>query len=179
MSFTDMEDLRKRRGVFEESSSVPDSSFNREASLPDEIDAFSPSSPKENLNGQQIESAKTSSQNEVLDHIKSVQESDGFDQESFESIICEKVAPDVMKRLREASGDNMERAVNMYFDGSWKTATAVPSRNNSNPRTLTINDFARSISSGERIKSPIAKVESRKPSLRDAMPDYRYVGLLG
>jgi DNA repair protein RAD5 len=170
----------KKRRFFEESSEVPDATFIQEASLPDEVDAFS-SSPPPNREVQQNEASDGSSHNDLPRRPEPVRNDRpvfGFDQGTFESIVCDKVAPDVMKRLREASGDNMERAVNMYFDGSWKT-TAAPSRNNSDSRTLTINDFARSTPSGNGKQSPAARVESPKIRLKESMPEYRYVGAFG
>lgn len=44
----------------------------------------------------------------------------GFDQETFESFIGTEVAPGVLATIRGACGDNIERAINMYLDGTWK-----------------------------------------------------------
>lgn len=43
-----------------------------------------------------------------------------FDEELFESFIGHKVKPDVKNILRHACRGDLERAVNMYFDGTWK-----------------------------------------------------------
>ncbi|POS74440.1 mutagen sensitive-41 [Diaporthe helianthi] len=43
-----------------------------------------------------------------------------FDQETFESFVGDKVQSDVLEIIRKNCGDNIERAVNMYFDGTWK-----------------------------------------------------------
>ena len=52
---------------------------------------------------------------------------EGFDTELFASFVGEQVPEETMERLRAASGDNMERAINMYLDGSWRNIIkAVP-----------------------------------------------------
>ena len=42
-----------------------------------------------------------------------------FDKDTLESFVGEAVPPETLEKLREASGNDMERAVNMYLDGSW------------------------------------------------------------
>ncbi len=49
-----------------------------------------------------------------------------FDQETFESFVGDKVKPEVMEVIRKNCGDNIERAVNMYFDGTWKNLLKTP-----------------------------------------------------
>lgn len=44
----------------------------------------------------------------------------GFDVELFTSIVGEDTPRDTIEKIRVAAGNNMERAVNMFFDGSWK-----------------------------------------------------------
>ncbi|EAW13123.1 DEAD/DEAH box helicase [Aspergillus clavatus NRRL 1] len=51
----------------------------------------------------------------------------GFDVETFASIIGEQLPPQSINRIREASGDDLERAVNVYFDGSWKSLNRATS----------------------------------------------------
>ncbi|KAI6245122.1 DNA repair protein rad5 [Erysiphe necator] len=40
-----------------------------------------------------------------------------FEEANFESLVGKKVAPNLIKRLRDASGGRMEKAINLYFDG--------------------------------------------------------------
>lgn len=47
-------------------------------------------------------------------------ESSGFDQDMFEAFVGDKVKPDVLQVLRELCGTDLEKAVNMYFDGTYK-----------------------------------------------------------
>jgi DNA repair protein RAD5 len=189
MSFAESEGppVKKRR-FFTEKSDLLDSSLEAEHSLPDEIDAFptAPAVEEHQSNGLDtpVSGAETPTNleaSEPVDHIP------GFDSETFESFVGDKVSSEVLKQLREVSGDNLERAVNMYFDGSWKTA-AVPSRGNSKnsaSKVMTINSFAKSGSSGgnesngSREKAESSTIFVDEVSLRDSMPEYRYVGAFG
>lgn len=44
-----------------------------------------------------------------------------FDQATFETLVGGNVNPEVLEIIQKHCGENMERAVNMYFDGTWKT----------------------------------------------------------
>lgn len=105
----------------------------------------------------------------------------GFDLETLESFVGDKIPRDVFKRLREASGNNMERAVNMYLDGTWRTAATASGnpRNQSNSRPLTINAFARPAASDNRLDRSALQTDNAILSPRDATPDYRYIGAFG
>lgn len=184
MSFADSEGPpAKKRRFFTEKSDILDSSFAQEPSLPDEIDAFSSAAADEEYGSHQREDLDEP----VVHHGKAASEVRdqgplGFDQEMFQSFVGDKVPPNVMKRLREASGDNMERAVNMFFDGSWKTITSTASASGSNSRVMTINAFARSESNSEpgtHATPPRSASPMPKQSLRNAMPEFRYVGAFG
>jgi DNA repair protein RAD5 len=178
MSYIEMEGPpTKKRRFFEENARVPDASLIQDSSFPDEIDAFSGSpSSHHDLQDELLDAQPHTGSAKYAD--QNVNSTQGFDQGTFENIVCEQVEPDTMRLLREASGDNIQRAVNMYFDGSWKTAVEPP-RSSSNLRTLTISDYAKSASSNKGTKSPIARVDPPRIALQDAMPDYRYIGALG
>jgi DNA repair protein RAD5 len=187
MSIADMEGPpAKKRRFFTEKSDILDSSLQNVPSLPDEFDALAapkhefgenPSDASEDLDSPvDFPVQRELAQNESL--------TPGFDPDTLEAFVGGRVAPDVLKRLREASGDNMERAVNMYFDGSWKNTAAAPGgiRNSTTQRPLTINAFAKSGSAsgnGNNDASRETQRPPRKTSLRDAMPDFRYVGAFG
>ncbi|KAI4178948.1 MAG: hypothetical protein LQ348_005488 [Seirophora lacunosa] len=102
----------------------------------------------------------------------------GFDKSLFESFIGQEVASTVVDRLREVAGDDMERAINMYLDGSWKTDMAAkPSSKGS------MNEFA--FSTGG-LRSPPPNPPDTPPQTStkskqelEAMPEYRYVGAFG
>lgn len=100
----------------------------------------------------------------------------GFEKETFESFIGENVASATFEKLRGVSGDNMERAINMYLDGSW-TSAASGTRPSSNSALENFN---------ARIpKRPIPTSDSEdakgmaKPMTLGKMPEYRYVGAFG
>jgi DNA repair protein RAD5 len=186
MSFADSDGPPpKKRRFFTEKSDILDSVRAPEQSLPNEVDAFSSVAantvPDEGYGSHHVDDSTTAvAQNgqpatEVRDHVPL-----GFDQEMFESVVGDKVPPDIMKRLREASGDNMERAVNMFFDGSWKTA--IPnsfSARGLNSRTITINAFGRPEAKGENKTPPKPDNPAPSISLRNSMPESRYAGAFG
>ena len=130
MSFADSEGPpTKKRRFFTEKTDILDTSLAQEPSLPDELDAF-PSLAAAPDEGHGSHHPTDSDEVAAKDGHAAPVESQvllGFDQEMLESFVGDKVPPDVMKQLREASGDNMERAVNMFFDGSWKTASSTSS----------------------------------------------------
>ncbi|KAI0405651.1 DNA repair protein rad-5 [Xylaria palmicola] len=43
-----------------------------------------------------------------------------FDQDAFQSLVGDMVSPEILAIIRDKCGDSLERAVNMYFDGTWK-----------------------------------------------------------
>lgn len=49
------------------------------------------------------------------------QNGNGFDVHLFNNIVGQDMPPDIVNRIRAAAGDNMETAVNIFLDGSWKT----------------------------------------------------------
>ena len=107
--------------------------------------------------------------------------STGFDKETFESFVGERVAPATFNKLREVSGDNMERAINMYLDGSWASVSAPSAMR---PSSSSIMDAFNSKTPGRT--SQQRGTEERRPSevvdaspTMDAMPDYRYIGAFG
>ncbi|KAF4622794.1 hypothetical protein G7Y89_g14232 [Cudoniella acicularis] len=182
MSFAESEGPpAKKRRFFTEKSDILDPSLSSEPSFPDEIDAFSTGTPHETKghNGIQERALAVSPPNGRSGNGNTVI---GFDAETFESFVGDKISPDQLKKLREASGDNLERAVNMYFDGSWNTSSRPSIGSTTSSKPIAINTFARSNSSGGRnSNSALQKVESpsQRSSLRDSMPEYRYVGAFG
>ena len=110
----------------------------------------------------------------------------GFDKETFETFVDDKVPSATFERLREVSGNNIERAINVYLDGSWKRA--VPAAR------PTSSSIMQAFSSSSRLpdRSPqIPELEGKAPlgitkspgrnfqKTLETMPDYRYVGAFG
>lgn len=173
----------KKRRFFTEKAEPLDGSFVAQASIPGEIDAFSSPLPEKETDtsnlakGEQVENGV-----EATKKVSASESTPGFDQETFEAFIGDKVPAHILKSLRDASGDNLEKAVNMYFDGSWKKSSPVPVSGSAHPKPITINSFATSISSsGNGTSKTARKVESSVSSIpfKNSMPDNRYVGAFG
>ncbi|CAI7673436.1 unnamed protein product [Penicillium palitans] len=106
-------------------------------------DATPTASPHENGVVQQIEEEATISTTTSTP-------ADGFDVGLFTSIVGEQLPADSITTIQSAASNNLERAVNIYFDGSWKKPVHI---NGSVP------------------------ARSRKPALR--LKANRYVGAFG
>ncbi|KAK7735345.1 DNA helicase rad5 [Cytospora paraplurivora] len=89
-----------------------------------------------------------------------------FDQEAFESFVGGKVKADVMETIRENCGDSIERAVNMYFDGTWKGLKAKP---------LSIQAIMTRSPNPREPEPP----DGRKTRFPETMPESRYIGSFG
>ncbi|KAL3423310.1 DNA repair protein RAD5 [Phlyctema vagabunda] len=162
----------KRRRFFTEHSDVSDASLSKQTPEPDELDAF-PAAESPAVGEELPEHKKQGSG--VDQH--SENDNPGFDSETFEAFVGDKVAPNILKRLREASKDDLEAAVNMYLDGSWKTAPLPPVSSKDDSEQPSLNSFLKSkIAQGRR------KPASSPPpaTLKDEdTPEYRYVGAFG
>lgn len=109
---------------------------------------------------------------------KSGQGQTGFDKSIFESFVGQDVPSTVISRLRELAGNDMERAINMYLDGSWKAD--VPARPSSSS-IMTAFAQTRDQKTSPRprpLETPQFTPPKTKPQL-DAMPDKRYIGAFG
>lgn len=173
----DMEGPPAKKRKFFDENGPPDVSLEAhpEAFLPDEVDTLPPPISKE-------DGRSSEPQNGIgtLRLIEADDESAKFDQATFESIICDKVAPAVMLQIREKSGGDIQRAVNMYFDGSWKShEISGPLIVTSDLNVQTINEFASSSTNGKKTKDTTDTIEHTKIPLRRTVPGYRYVGAFG
>lgn len=107
----------------------------------------------------------------------------GFDKDTFESFVGDKVAAATFQKLREVSGDNMERAINMYLDGSWMKALPT-STQLLRPYSSPIRDAFSSKLPVHSLQQPSAEKETSHDATRGTktmvtMPEYRYVGAFG
>ncbi|KAJ5101847.1 hypothetical protein NUU61_004069 [Penicillium alfredii] len=100
---------------------------------------------------------------------------DGFDVGLFESIVGEQLPSDTIKIIRSAASDNVERAVNIYFDGSWKNPARINGRSISTGRQQTLPLATRPDPRSE--ESGSTPVESE--SLLRKQPSARYIGAFG
>lgn len=152
--------FKKRRFFADKSNFLED-----EASLPDETELFSTPADSSDLNGS-LALRDSDGANESARA--------GFDAASLEAFIGEKISVEDIEILRDASGNDLERAVNMYFDGTWKARlkkAMVPSRN------ATVENFAKSQgpprAASTRTDTPATPVRHL------SMPPFRYVGAFG
>ncbi|KAF5024734.1 hypothetical protein F66182_3166 [Fusarium sp. NRRL 66182] len=92
-----------------------------------------------------------------------------FDQETFEAFVGDKVSTDVLEAITSHCGNDLERAVNMYFDETYKKYLKKPS-------WPTVSRPAAASPS----RSPSATNE-RKPAIAapKRIPNERYIGAFG
>ncbi|KAL4735333.1 DNA repair protein rad5 [Aspergillus similis] len=106
-----------------------------------------------------------------------------FDTEAFVSIVGEKVSPETLLKIRKLSDGSLEKAINVYFDGSWKNAgspgsnqTTLLSREGNPPRPTALN------TSKEQGTTPAENgavpVTESIPRLK-LQPARRYIGAFG
>ncbi|KAI1393372.1 DNA repair protein rad-5 [Hypoxylon trugodes] len=96
-----------------------------------------------------------------------------FDENAFQSIVGDKVDSEALGIIGDSCGNDLERAVNMYFDGTWKKLRKPMSSSVTNtlltPRkSSTNNDFE------EPHPSPVRTQTSRSMSNNS-----RYIGAFG
>ncbi|KAK2056821.1 SNF2 family domain-containing protein [Colletotrichum caudatum] len=129
----------------------------------------SPTRPRGPLVEQPIEDA--SNRSVPATDIQREESAMTFDQETFESFIGDKVTPEVLDVIRDSCGNNLERAVNMYFDGTWKDFKKKPA---------SLDAFTRPSPSASNPPIEYSSVEDPpKPAIRRTMPEARYIGSLG
>ncbi|KAF9891776.1 DNA helicase rad5 [Aspergillus nanangensis] len=101
---------------------------------------------------------------------------DGFDTEAFISIVGEHLSPEELRKIRSAAGDDLERAVNVYFDGSWKLSVVSAS----NQTTLTSQRTLSTRPTPSNGTPPASEhTSSVGSSLRHRQPSTRYIGAFG
>ncbi|KAL8712097.1 MAG: hypothetical protein Q9220_003531 [cf. Caloplaca sp. 1 TL-2023] len=103
---------------------------------------------------------------------------DGFDKSLFESFIGQQVATTDIERLRELAGSNMERAINIYLDGSWKADIAARPSSSSVMVAFTSKAEDKGILRPKPPETP-QQTPPRSRQQMDTMPEYRYVGAFG
>lgn len=93
-----------------------------------------------------------------------------FDKETFESFIGDSIEPDVLGIIRNNCGDNLERAVNMYFDGTYKK---FMKKSISRPS-------GRGSAGSSSCSTPLTNVASPfEAPPRRPVPNSRYIGAFG
>jgi DNA repair protein RAD5 len=175
MSFAEMEGPpAKRRRFFTETSKGFDSSLTEEAiaDVPDELDALPPTSIEKPESPEETKIQDVSTDNSTAGETLP----SSF-KETLENFIGNSVAADVIKRLQEASGNDIERAVNMYFDGSWKETVVVSGLRAKG----TVDSFMKPANGSNKRETNDSTTDDspRAASPRRTMPEYRYIGAFG
>lgn len=162
----------KKRRFFVEDSPEPERALSSTASPLNDALSTANTTPQETL----LE--PNSSQTDFSIH-NGKEAPTGLEKETFESFVGDKVAQATFDKLREVSGDNMERAINMYLDGSWANVPAPPA---AGPSSI-VDTFNSRLP--KRTSQQHRKEERRSPDMMNAgntldrMPDYRYIGAFG
>ena len=183
MSFPDVDHPPRKKRRFFADDAPPVEVLQGVASPPCDRDALSTAAnttPTDSiLDGQQPNSSQTNLSFHNENGTTGQDAAAGFDKEKFETFVGGGVEPSTFQRLREASGDNMERAINMYLDGSWSSfiPTSWPSLN-------PIKDAFSSKLPERSTSKPKAEGEGstacrRQSEIFERMPRYRYLGVFG
>lgn len=170
MSCPDIEQppLKKRR-FFTEESPPPEKG-------PNALDAPSPSHPAEALvDGTENFSAQSGVDTNEDAISRSKFSSIQLDQKTLESFVGTEVSNDNLQRLQDLCGGSMERAINMFLDGSWTNAAPVSS---------SANDVLKSqmITQDSQDRQPDGSIHPEStaaPYQHQKMQDHRYVGAFG
>ncbi|KAK6512199.1 DNA helicase rad5 [Arthrobotrys musiformis] len=106
-----------------------------------------------------------------------------FDAATLESVVG-KLPSDILKRLDDISGGNIERAINMYLDGSWKEARpSEPKKSGKQSPFDSIfsqNGKRKSPAGiGESSTAPTPSTDEETTQRLDRMPYERYIGSFG
>ena len=103
--------------------------------------------------------------------------SEAFDSELFQSFTGVALSEKAFESLRKAAGNDMERGINMYLDGSWRDQS-LPVSNGSIQSAISSEMPA----SSARTNGVTAKLNSPSTSTEkplEIMPDTRYIGAFG
>ncbi|KAI9686182.1 MAG: DNA helicase rad5 [Bathelium mastoideum] len=184
MSFADIEGRpNKKRRFFVEDSDDVDATLTTAPSLVDEINTQSYVEP----NVDRTDSRSTSGA-EGSDAVPAQNKADttaiGFDVDLFASIVGENVSDQIITKLQQMCGNDVQRAINAYFDGSWKTAPLPSRRSISLPKAPSSNsppetDVQESGESTFKDRSPPVPVSRVRHKWSSEIPEKRYLGALG
>ncbi|KAI1811492.1 DNA repair protein RAD5 [Poronia punctata] len=96
-----------------------------------------------------------------------------FDKDAFQDLVGGTVDPEAFTVISAKCGNSLERAINMYFDGTWKKY-----RNNSHPLMKLASRSTLSSPSDSMTSSPKPATPPR-PHTTNEILDSRYIGAFG
>ncbi|CAJ2506677.1 Uu.00g078630.m01.CDS01 [Anthostomella pinea] len=170
MSFAGSEEPpAKKRRFFADSDDSP----AKNDAAPEFLQTRSPLAVKQSQNGSNPSSANGPTNAPRPQPTSTSADTVTFADEAFEAFIGEKVDPEALSTIRSHCGNNLERAVNMYFDGTWKNFRKRPTPISNSPM------FPSRPSQPQSAASNGAHVPSLPPSLSRSMPETRYIGAFG
>lgn len=174
---------KKKRRFFADESPELERHADSILSPPHDSDAL-PTSPNTTPEDTVVEAQQhRSSQTDISTHYENAAPAHdgplGFNKETFEIFVGDKVSHVMLKKLQEVSGDNMERAINMYLDGSWKSVPIL-----SRPASESILEAFKPRLPERSAQTPKTDVEGPRktpdrPKALERMPEHRYVGAFG
>ena len=173
----------KKRRFFVENSPSPeaDDQVHQSPFVSDALSASSLNNTSKNTSSEGLHIASSDTDLSTHHEINGIAQdpSGGFSKETFEAFIGNQIASDTFNRIREASSSNLERAINMYLDGSWASSQSASTTTSNSimdafTSALPERSASKLDSQGERLPPVLKKQETL-----EAMPDYRYVGALG
>ncbi|KAI1658260.1 SNF2 family N-terminal domain-containing protein [Daldinia decipiens] len=97
-----------------------------------------------------------------------------FDENTFQSIVGDNVDSEALKTIGENCGNDLGRAVNMYFDGTWKKYRSRQSVNKTAALFLPRDSSATITDNSKQPDPPPAR-----PRLSQLTPNSRYIGAFG
>ncbi|KAF2688329.1 hypothetical protein K458DRAFT_400539 [Lentithecium fluviatile CBS 122367] len=155
--------LKKRRFFAEDSSPVHVSPIRPASPQPSVGSAASPLDIPEDESGVQNQG-----------------DLDGFDMDTLQAIVGELPLP-TLQKLKAVSGNNVQRAINLYLDGSWKSApssmTVVAPQSQALPvQTTLANTLKRNDSNAS---TPDSGSSTPMAPIVKVMPSKRYIGSFG
>ncbi|KAL2851512.1 SNF2 family N-terminal domain-containing protein [Aspergillus pseudoustus] len=194
--------LKKRRFFVDDSSdatapttdpAAPRASFDASSSRANEDngvnDFFTDHTQGLENAGQQVQPSTSVPTSKDVIHSHGQNAIDGFDTPTFISIVGEQLSPETLLKIRNASGGNLERAINIYFDGSWKISGGVQAARPSQT-TLTARERAPLLPTPTPVPSSaapgpvsipdeVAKPTNAGPPRHMSQPSRRYIGAFG
>lgn len=160
----------KKRRFFVDDSPSQDPSLTAESSLPDEIND-QPDTP--------------SVKRQQSSHAEDQDKENAFDSEAFKAFTGADPPAETLLSLQKTFGKDLERAINAYFDGSWKNVPAPPSSSRtplaSTYRASPATNRKSSVPATPRTNgSPLdSSAPAPTPIALKSTPSKRYIGALG
>ena len=183
MSFADIDQRpAKKRRFFVEGSPdsaspcFPPDTTNEQADTP-----LTTHTTESLADGPRVSSSQTEPDSPIRNDSRDNTHGEGFDANLLESFVGEKLEKEVLQRLRELAGDNIERAVNLYLDSSWKasqTPTLLSTRLSTSNAPSKDSSHYQQVAKAQN--KPMKTTPPHPPvALYLSMANQRYVGAFG